>query len=615
MSTDGRPMATITPGVAIYVTALLEFVGEYILQNVGRVIERDNSDEAGLSELLKAMQEDEGTIYWFSKLNTRNEMMAKEKEEESKGGKGKVGKPWRVPEASEWNEAAGRKKFQRQSVGSNHTYPAAGKGPIPGATTPILGGDNRRTPSSISTTGFESRDSSLTASQRAPSPLPLTPGTNQIDFTSTSSNTSVDTHNLMRRASSDKGWFGKRRGSVRASSDMTSASVAGLPLPKGTLTAPDAVDAEELTASDDFDSLMMSGQTMKVSLTPNRLRSIEVAAKEKEVSDEMEVEPADGKRNTRRRPGTLSPLPFRDGERSSLPSPSPSVQSRFSAQQDSENRDSPAQPPRSASRQGSYSGVRSGGKKGAAPPSAYRGALAYAEPISPGRENDEEQEGISPLTRRRKDMSNLTGSGVDVEASESKLRPREATTQDSNLRDMLDIFNSTPPMANGASFPSTNGETRESRMSHGAGSIVSTDNGSIGRKSALTTAGGKMRSLFGRKTPSSSGSISGMTRGTSEDSLSKPQSPGKQVGTGSTEPLQHRSRESSLSKRAATTGTGLAGVVALDALTKGLVDGHERAMRNSVPKPVRKIPIVDEEEPTKEESTDTGVDPFSESGE
>lgn len=600
MSADGRPIATITPGVAIYVTALLEFVAEYILQNVGRVIERDNSDEAGVSELKKAMEEDEGTVYWWNKMATREELAARETEEQAKGAKGRVGKPWKVPEASEWDEAAGRKKFQRQSVitiASNSNVPHLAR---LGMASP----DSRRAPSVLSSNGgHESRDSSLLASQRIASPL-HTPSAYHTDMTSISSSTSTDTHHLARKASTDKGWFGKKRGSVRASSDMgASTSSMGVPF-KGTVTASDNQDAEDMNTSDDFDSLMMSNQTMKVSLTPNRLRSIEV--KKQEAVNEEEV--VDEKRNSRRRPGTLSPLLYREGEHSSKhasPSPSPTVISRFSSQQDFDMVESPSSlPARSMSRQGSSSGARVA-KKGAPPPSAYR-AVSHGEPAVLDEDNDVQE---ASMTRGK--ASSRSGGGI-LSPGELKLQPRNEAREEgkaeTSVKDMVDMFNSTPPLTNG-SFAFNSG--RDSRMSQSAMSVTSTENGSTSRKSALTSAGGKMRSLFGKRTPSSSTSIV-PTRSNSEDSMAKLRSPSRQIeAAGVNEQLQtRRGGDTSKSPINNTTGlaiTGAAGGVALDALTRGLLEGHDKAVK------VRKEPLQADVE--AQSSKDISIDTSLEAGE
>ena len=610
MSTDGRPIATITPGVAIYVTALLEFVAEYILQNVGRVIERDNSDEAGLSDLKKAMEEDEGTAYWWAKLMTKKDIGSKEKEDQLKGGKGRVvGKPWKVPDASEYDEAAGRKKFQRQSLSFNQNNVST---PRPDtANTFSAFNESRATPSGFSSSGHESRDSSTFASNRVASSMSAS-HSNQTDMTSASSNASTDTHNLTRRPSSDKGWFGKRRGSFRSSQDLGT----GIPVAQTRVATPsDANKGEDLDGSDDFDTLIVSGGTMKVSLTPNRLRAIEVT-KDKGDSDE------DAKRNTRRRPGTLSPLSFRDGDvapsamtpRSGQPSPAATANSRMSMQQENgpgggDDGESANHPPRSGSRQGSISGTRSTKSmvKGAAPPSAYRAVDPNRTPTEKAiRDEDEvEVDDISPQRIGRKDVSELMGA---ANVTDVKLQPRTEMRRGNSIRDMVDMFNSTPPnTSTNGPFPS-NSSGRESRMS-----LQSNENfgsNSNGRKSALSSAGGKMRNLFGRKTPSISSSAGGgQTRLDSVDSTIKSQFTSDRRGD---DEYSEASYNPSKSGSVNNNNVGLAiagtagGAVALDALTTGLLEGHDHSRRKNGGMPGTLEPEYDEAptRPSKEASVD-----------
>ena len=124
MSSDGRPLATVTPGAAIYVTALLEFVGEHILQNVSRVIERDNSDEAGIYDLRAAITEDEQLNPLYSKMAIKHEVERRIEVLEARRRKitedgahrgvrsdARVVKPWHVPTEGDFDEAAGPALF------------------------------------------------------------------------------------------------------------------------------------------------------------------------------------------------------------------------------------------------------------------------------------------------------------------------------------------------------------------------------------------------------------------------------------------------------------------------------------------------------------------------
>ena len=127
MSPDGKPVATITPGVAIYVTTLLEFVGEKILQDVSRVIERDNSDEASVRDLYAAITEEEMLHHLFRTLEVRHDFARSLSTtaagrsrmptvgddsvsaifNSTSGDSGRTARPWQVPSsAMDYDQAA-----------------------------------------------------------------------------------------------------------------------------------------------------------------------------------------------------------------------------------------------------------------------------------------------------------------------------------------------------------------------------------------------------------------------------------------------------------------------------------------------------------------------------
>lgn len=107
MSDEGRPIATITPGVSIYVCALLEYIGEHILKNLSRVIERDNSDEASLADLKAAIEEDETMVTVWRQMLVKNELEKRMSAEFAiNGGSKRSSRPWKVPDADELDQAA-----------------------------------------------------------------------------------------------------------------------------------------------------------------------------------------------------------------------------------------------------------------------------------------------------------------------------------------------------------------------------------------------------------------------------------------------------------------------------------------------------------------------------
>lgn len=231
----------------------------------------------------------------------------------------------------------------------------------------------------------------------------------------------------------------------------------------------------------------MSGKTMKVSLTPNRLRSMEG----------QNDDDVDAKKNARRRPGALMAVTgLRDGDDGAAPQqPSPSA-SRANGSVDSfQERNSTSNPPRSLSRAGSTSLRPSSSQKnmnkmgGAPPPSSYRG------PDTPPFKSPTRSQSVSgdiPAPEEEEPQPFSSNSGGQ------KMRARDAARSSQSVRDMVEMFNATPPSPiSTGQFPSSG---RDSRMSQR--SISSLENG---RKSALSAAGGRVRNLFsvGRKASSS----------------------------------------------------------------------------------------------------------------
>lgn len=244
MSTDGRPIATITPGVAIYVTALLEFVGEYILQKVGSVIERDNSDEASLSDLVAALTEDESLAPLYNRMEIKNYVASKMKSSGS-GNKKKMSgsvKPWQVPHEDDYDEAAGTGgKFnskrsslisgkKNNGVGtpmstSNSGFSSHERGTSIGTHNSHNTDGNDHT--SLSTSGLNSITTGSSSNHTNLSSLHSS-DLSHNDSPNTSASPTTSGSNLTRRPSTDRNWGGqifggKRRGSLRMSQDAGSS--------------------------------------------------------------------------------------------------------------------------------------------------------------------------------------------------------------------------------------------------------------------------------------------------------------------------------------------------------------------------------------------------------
>lgn len=456
MSTDGRPIATITPGVAIYVTALLEFVAEYILQNVARVIERDNSDEAALGDLIKAMEEDEGTSYWWNKTDSKKHIQSLDKENKHKGGK--VQKPWQVPDANEYDQAAGRKKYNRQSLNA-----------LPSATSSNNINNASTVSSPLHDRTFSSGQLHDLRNAGATSPT-FSHQTHTTGMTSVPSG-STEGNTLKRRPSTDKGgWFGRRRGSFRSSQDLGFngfGSNGEKLIPGSALTSRDTDNSLPTTDSGvvngeggDFDFLVMSGQTMKVSLTPNRLRSMDASA-------DGDLDGEKNNRSARKRPGTGTLL------RAETPSSfATRVASPTNLTADGQTDEKGDLPPRPGSRAGSTKAAITRGQNKGAPPSAYRGPDSDAQNISENPETETSSNGFHD-NQRSKGLSAREKSEVSAPPS---------------------------PMTD-SSYVHGNATGRESRMS--LASQASTD---TNKRLTLSGAGGKVLSLFGRRSNTNTGS-------------------------------------------------------------------------------------------------------------
>lgn len=268
-----------------------------------------------------------------------------------------------------------------------------------------------------------------------------------------------------------------------------------------------------------------------MSLTPNRLRTIEVSERDNKLSvgatatvntdsylfslssfAQVTEKEAQAKRNSRRRPGTLSPLEVRAAEMngnspraSPLPSPAATVKSR-SSQRDHDL------PPTPASARGGSTGRVSGSK--APPPSSYRSPSpvvtnqsTFSSTNNQDRDgvneddlDDEDREllGLPPKGKggRRKDLS---AAGVSP-ATSARLQPREGRNSGSGAaKEMMELFSSTPP---GTPQVAQGAREDSSRTS----SIHSNEGTTSKANKRASGVGGRMRNLFGRK---GSGSISG----------------------------------------------------------------------------------------------------------
>ncbi|KAH8999158.1 hypothetical protein EDB92DRAFT_935755 [Lactarius akahatsu] len=215
------PKSIVVAPASLYLTAILECICEHILSSVGRVATRDSSKEvAGTHDLFIALCEDDGIYPMF-----------------------RVSKVYGLIEGSLKSSAKPRRS---KSLSRSERH--------------------------------ETRDTSL-----LDPPPQSQPRVSSESTTSGAVSGSVSPEYHPPRSSLDKG---KAIKSFRSSGDrdmtLPSDPLFRVTLSKKSIIARDgkdgaAVETEEGNVIQDFDDLMRSGDTMKVSLTPDRLRSMEAA--------------------------------------------------------------------------------------------------------------------------------------------------------------------------------------------------------------------------------------------------------------------------------------------------------------------------------------------------
>ncbi len=545
MSAEGKPVATITAGVAIYVTTCLEVVGEKILQEAARVVERDNSDEASARDLYAALTEDEMLHQLVRAMEVRYDFAAALKHgagpgaglDAYSGGGGGVGanglgigsgmagqggvngsgsggaggaagaggetasvflssgkataKPWQVPDsATDYDKAAGssaagvlsrfRRPTSRLDFASTASSSAGGGAGLTSPTSfasqstlfyPESGRTSvmsqYATPSGSIAHESEGRDGALSPAFSGPGPANFgaRPSGSSLEDAAPAGGTSNSNNNKRfsteTKASFASGLFGnvRRRSSFRKDSTAGSQdplaarqqyleqpSASGLPSGVPDISLPADPD-------DDFEALMLSGQTMKVSLTPNRLRTIEVAQKEAE---------AEAKRSAaRRRPGLASPSLLAESE-----SASPSAGGR-----------SPIR------------GVRSNSIP-VPPPSSYRMNEGRQPSGSFSFHGASIQEDEASMTANSSDVSHQGFRAERPPSAASSSRRLEARSETDHVavqRDLIDVFRRGPPDGGGGGGGGGSSQASHSTADH-TGHVK--NRGSVGEK---------MRNMFSNR--------------------------------------------------------------------------------------------------------------------
>jgi len=449
MSPEGRPVATITPGVAIYVTALLEFVGEYILQGMARVIERDNSDEASLTDFRAAMTEDEALSHLYGRLIVADEVKKRMDaaaarrtrrganisspngggDEFSRGVRPetRASRPWQVPNSEDMEEAVNMRSFGRRT---SALLSGPGSSPRPGTATGVI---SDRGSSSVSGHGF-SQDYKRESVQSVFNSAASTAAHGSVSVGGSTavshgaSDSTATSGGFVRRLSNEGKAFGifggKRRGSLRQSQDVSQSGFFGKQTAQE--SKPKISLDSSMNPEDDFEALMMSGQTMKVSLTPNRLRTIEVPDKAAAAAAAATA----AKLSQRTRPGTLNAERLRDADpvrpagAATLSPSSPATMVRSSSTVSEEA----GAPPRPASRAGTVTSITPArpSKVQSPPPSSYRGPGDSAA-------HDRTNGASTPLVSYRDDGFADEPASIDATLDQSKGRPFPSSGGDDDI--------------------------------------------------------------------------------------------------------------------------------------------------------------------------------------
>ncbi|KAF8842678.1 hypothetical protein BDN67DRAFT_965340 [Paxillus ammoniavirescens] len=233
MNAEGSPppnQSLLAPA-SLYLTAIIESICEHILSNVGRVAARDSSRAtANSQDLFIALCEDSSIYGLFKNMKVYGQIEALSK----------LPKPRRS------------KSFSRENIGGATSPPAA---------------SFRRDSSLNGTRPRMSSESSNTS--------PATAATSNLHPSRPSIDKSRAIMLFNNRASQDLPNGSEPQMGHRKTDSFASANTRQSALSRGDKSPISSMFSDD-TRSQEFDDMMRSGSTMKVSLTPDRLRTMEV---------------------------------------------------------------------------------------------------------------------------------------------------------------------------------------------------------------------------------------------------------------------------------------------------------------------------------------------------
>ncbi|KAK7054029.1 hypothetical protein R3P38DRAFT_2854001 [Favolaschia claudopus] len=223
------PVAALVAPASLYLTAILESMCEHILSNVGRVAARDSSRTgATVQDVFVALCEDHSIYALFKSMRVYQQIE-------------------QLAQAPKPRRSKSFSRSDRPSL-SNPDQPSSGRD---------------------STSQHRSRPSTDTTSQQqSVTPMPLAPSTSRSSFDKARKKLLPGS-----RSSTDQGE--SQNGHKRSESLLSDET-------KQMVAAYNDFPPEDSAMQKEFDNLMRSDQTMKVSLTPDRLKTMEVYKQEKD---------------------------------------------------------------------------------------------------------------------------------------------------------------------------------------------------------------------------------------------------------------------------------------------------------------------------------------------
>ncbi|KAI8065922.1 hypothetical protein BC940DRAFT_303206 [Gongronella butleri] len=255
-----RADLVISPIVAIYITTVLEHMAEYILTAVAMTCETEDTDYARIKELYLALADDSQVGFVFQKMDLRDKMEVRVYPHGNFSRRASIysthmpASPKPLPKKMDQPGAAGGYldisfddldvDLADEDMGPDDTVSGAQHGPMAGRPSTAMSSYSVQT---THTTAARGRPSSVMTS-------------NTSNFT----NVSLHSHGSGSGKKSYKVFQG----------GSTPPSHPHRPTPP---TASNAIyDPDAPAGAMNFEDLVRSGNTMRVSLTPNRLKSIEI---------------------------------------------------------------------------------------------------------------------------------------------------------------------------------------------------------------------------------------------------------------------------------------------------------------------------------------------------